>query len=407
MTSTHPRAGSDDTGSPDTAATANSTSPATQPDAETKWKDRKKYLWILGLVVPILPFRAAAHADSFGGLFWWLGPIAVMVLIPILDLVFGTDRANPPESAVEGLEASHWYRWVLYLYLPLQYAGLIYGAYVITSTNMSWFDQLGFSITVGVVAGVGINAAHELGHKREKSERFMSRLALAQSAYGHFYVEHNRGHHLRVATPEDPASSRLGESFWEFLPRTVVGSLRSAWEIETKRLRGRNMRVFSHHNDLLTGWAMTLVLFGGIVTVFGLGAIPYLLIQAVVGFWLLEVVNYIEHYGLKRQKKESGRYERCQPEHSWNANHRVSNFLLYQLERHSDHHAHPTRRYQALRHFDEAPQLPSGYAGMLVLACVPPLWRRVMDQRVIDHYDGDVSLTNLHPRHADRYLVAA
>ena len=251
---------------------------------------------------------------------------------------------------------------------------------------------------MGVVGGIAINTAHELGHKRAELERWLSRVALAQTGYGHFFIEHNRGHHVRVATPEDPASSRLGESFWAFLPRTVAGSLRSAWGIECARLDRLGKSHWTLRNDILSAWAMTVGLFAVLAIAFGPVVLPYLLIQAVLGFSLLEVVNYLEHYGLLRQKKEDGRYERCLPEHSWNSNNVASNVLLYHLQRHSDHHANPTRRYQALRHVDEAPQLPTGYAGMIVLAWFPPLWRRVMDPRLVEHYDGDVSRANIQPR---------
>jgi alkane 1-monooxygenase len=250
---------------------------------------------------------------------------------------------------------------------------------------------------MGVVAGIGINTAHELGHKRASLEKWLSKVALAQTGYGHFFIEHNRGHHVRVATPEDPASSRLGESFWAFLPRTVVGSVRSSWGLERERLGRSNISPWNWRNDILQAWAMTVVLFAALTAIFGLVVLPYLLIQA-LGFILLEVVNYLEHYGLLRQRREDGRYERCLPEHSWNSNNVASNVLLYHLQRHSDHHANPTRRYQALRHVDEAPQLPTGYAGMILLALVPPLWRRVMDPRLLDHYEGDVTRANIQPR---------
>src|SRR6478752_1098916 len=142
---------------------------------------------------------------------------------------------------------------------------------------------------------------------------------------------------------------------------------------------------------------MTVVLYVALIAAFGFVVLPYLVIQSALGFMLLEVVNYLEHYGLLRQKREDGRYERTRPEHSWNSNNVASNMLLYHLQRHSDHHANPTRRYQALRHFKEAPQLPTGYAGMIVLAWFPPLWRRVMDPRLVDHYDGEVALANIQP----------
>jgi alkane 1-monooxygenase len=255
-----------------------------------------------------------------------------------------------------------------------------------------------------MVSGIAINTAHELGHKRASLERWLSKVALAQSGYGHFFIEHNRGHHVRVATPEDPASARLGESFWAFLPRTVWGSLTSSWELEKERLARTGSRPWTVKNDILNAWAMTVVLYAVLIAVFGWVVLPYLLIQAVVGASLLEVVNYLEHYGLLRRRREDGRYELTRPEHSWNSNNVASNVLLYHLQRHSDHHANPTRRYQALRHMDDAPQLPTGYAGMIVLAVIPPVWRRVMDHRLLAHYGGDVTRANIQPRARRRVL---
>jgi len=363
------------------------------------WKDRKRYLWLFGLVVPLLPFGAGNWVDYSGWaqILWFSGPIWILVMIPLLDRVFGTDRSNAPDWAVEQLAADRYYRWCTFLFLPIQYLGLVYACWIVSTNDLLWWQQLGYALTVGTVAGIAINTAHELGHKKEHSERLLAKLALAQSGYGHFYVEHNRGHHNRVATPEDPASSRLGESFWAFLPRSVIGSARSAWGLESKRLTAQGKRVWSLDNDVLTAWALTVLLFGGLVAVFGPAVLPFLVVQAVFGFSLLEVVNYLEHYGLARQRNEQGRYERCSPQHSWNSNHVASNVILYNLERHSDHHAHPTRRYQALRHFEESPQLPSGYGLMLGLAYLPPVWRAVMDRRVLAHYDGDVTLANIHP----------
>jgi len=370
------------------------------------WTDPKRRLWLLGLVIPLLPFMAWGLVGLTGlGIFWWTGPLLVFGLIPLLDRAGGLDLSNPPVEAEAQLEADHYYRWCTYLFLPLQLASFVVGGWLVTRGGLSWVDSLGLTVTVGFVAGIGIANAHELGHKKERSERRLARVVLAQSAYGHFYVEHNRGHHARVATPEDPASARLGETFWEFLPRSVIGSLRSAWGLEANRLRNQDRRVFSHHNDVLTAWSMTVVLALAMIAAFGIGVLPYLVIQAVLGFCLLEIVNYVEHYGLLRQRTDNGRYERCRPEHSWNSNHVASNVLLYHLERHSDHHAHPTRRYQMLRHFDDSPQLPTGYAGMIALAAVPPVWRRVMDPKVLDHFDGDVTRANIQPRCRDRYLA--
>ena len=258
-------------------------------------------------------------------------------------------------------------------------------------------DRLGIATTLGMLNGVAINTAHELGHKKEHLERWFARVALAPTLYGHFFIEHNRGHHVRVATPDDPASSRLGESFWRFWPRTVVGSVQNGWRLENSRLRRMGKRTWTLRNDLLNAWAMTVALWAVLVALFGVGIVPYLLLQAVLAFSLLEAVNYLEHYGLLRQTLPSGRYERVTPRHSWNNNHLTTNLFLYHLQRHSDHHANPTRRYQALRHFDDSPQLPAGYAAMILLAYFPPLWRRVMDTRVLAHYGGEVTLANIQP----------
>jgi alkane 1-monooxygenase len=370
------------------------------------WRDPKRYAWLLGIIVPLAPFLAWGWVSltGFGG-FWFFGPALVFVAFPLLDIAIGMDATNPPDSVLRFLEQDRYYRWCTYVFIPIQYGGLVLACWLWSSGDLAVIESLGLALTMGVVGGIAINTAHELGHKRAGSERWLSRVALAQTGYGHFFIEHNRGHHVRVATPEDPASSRLGESFWAFLPRTVAGSLRSAWGIEAARLDRLGKPHLSRHNDILGAWAMTVSLFAVLTLAFGPVVLPYLLIQAVLGFSLLEVVNYLEHYGLLRQKREDGRYERCLPEHSWNSNNVASNVLLYHLQRHSDHHANPTRRYQALRHVDEAPQLPTGYAGMIVLAWFPPLWRRVMDPRLIAHFDGDVSRANIQPRKRRRLLA--
>jgi alkane 1-monooxygenase len=377
--------------------------PAADAAHPRPWRDPRKPFWALALIVPVLPFVAGALVALTGwSAFWWLGPVVIFGFMPLADQALGLDRRNPPESAVPDLDADRYYRRCTYVYLPLQFASLVWACAVWSSGDLSTLASLGLSLTVGCVAGIAINTAHELGHKHPANERWLAKVALAQSAYGHFYIEHNRGHHQRVSTPDDPASSRFGESFYEFYPRTVLGSARSAVHLERERRRRAEEPFWTPRNDLLNAWAMTVILFGGLLAVFGWSIAPWLAVQAVVGFSLLEVVNYIEHYGLLRVRKENGRYERCRPEHSWNASNVASNILLYQLQRHSDHHAYPTRRYQALRHFDDVPQLPTGYAGMVVLATIPPLWRRVMDPRVLAFYDGDLDRVNLLPRHRAR-----
>ena len=389
------------------AAPALATDGADPARGPARWRDPKRHAWMLGLVVPTLPFIAWGLVEATGvSAFWLFGPVIVFGLFPLLDLAIGMDARNPPDDVIKWLEQDRYYRWCTYAYIPLQYAGLVLAAWLFASSSLSVLDKIGLALTVGMVSGVAINTAHELGHKRASLERWLSRVALAQSGYGHFFIEHNRGHHVRVATPEDPASSRLGESFYRFLPRTVLGSLRSSWELERTRLARLDSSPWTYRNDILSAWAMTAVLFGALAAVFGPVVLPYLALQAVIGFSLLEVVNYLEHYGLLRQRREDGRYERTRPEHSWNSNSAASNVLLYHLQRHSDHHANPVRRYQALRHVEEAPQLPTGYAGMIVLALLPPVWRRVMDHRVLDHYRGDASLANVHGPKRGRYVPA-
>ncbi|GAA4561634.1 fatty acid desaturase [Micromonospora coerulea] len=362
------------------------------------WRDTRKPLWPLALLVPVLPFVGWLGWRSTGGAWaWWLTPLVVFGLIPVIDLLIGDDRRNPPDEVVPRLQADGYYRWLTYLYLPAQYVALVLCCAVWARGELSWLSAAGLVATVGVVNGIAINTAHELGHKRESAERWLSKVALAPTGYGHFYVEHNRGHHTRVATPEDPASSRLGESFWAFWPRTVSGSLRSAWRLETSRFRLRGRNPWTWHNDILNAWTMTLVLYAVLVLAFGPGVLLFLALQAVVGFSLLEVVNYLEHYGLARRRTAAGRYEKVNPRHSWNSDRTVTNVFLFQLQRHSDHHANPLRRYQTLRSFDASPQLPAGYATMVVAALVPPVWRRVMDHRVLAHYGGDLELANVHP----------
>jgi alkane 1-monooxygenase len=373
------------------------------------WSDGKRYLWLVALVMPMLPFVAMGMFVWTGwGVWLWLGPIVILGIVPVLDLVAGLDRSNPPDDVIAALEKDRYYRWLTFLFLPIQYAGFVTAFWFIATGDISVLDKVGLAVTVGFIAGLGINTAHELGHKRESHERWLAKIALAQSFYGHFYIEHNRGHHVRVATPADPASSRVGESFYAFWPRTVAGSLASAWRLERRRYGLRHQHPFRLGNDVINAWLMTVALWTVMILWLSAGILPYLVIQALIGLTLLEAVNYLEHYGMLRQivgvpGKE--RYERVDPSHSWNSNNLATNVLLYHLQRHSDHHANPTRRYQALRDYKESPVLPTGYAGMILLALVPAAWRRTMDPRVLAHMDGDMGRANIAPRHRERVLA--
>lgn len=364
-------------------------------ELEQAWQD-KRWWWLLSPAIP-LAFTGSLLAFVWRGQWWCmlLAPLVIHALLPVLDRVLGEDFSNPPESAVAQLDQDMFYRAMVWAYVPLQIIGTVLGAWIAATHVLPWWGYIALVLTVGAINGIGIGTAHELGHKKETLDRWLSKIALAPSGYGHFFVEHNRGHHKRVATPEDPASARMGESFWAFLPRSVWGSWQSAWALEHDRLSKQGMRVWHHQNHNLQAWGLTLVLWGALVAGLGWMALPFLLVQAVYAASMLEVVNYVEHYGLLRQKDTAGRYVRCEPEHSWNSNHLVGNLLLYQLQRHSDHHAHSSRRYQALRHFASAPQLPAGYATMISVAYCPPLWFAWMDRRVMAHYGGDLSLVNV------------
>jgi alkane 1-monooxygenase len=308
---------------------------------------------------------------------WWTValPLVTFGLVPLLEL------ALPPRpEAPHASQNSAGYDFLLLTSLPGQ-LGLIGLLLVqVSSGALQGWEILGAVLTVGTACGAfGINVAHELGHRQERWAQWASQALLLTSLYMHFFIEHNRGHHANVATPNDPASAAKGMTVYHFWWRSVTGSWRSAWQIEDRRRRKfTHPRLSWDHAitrfTLIQGAALGLALlcFGPLATASWVGA-------AVVGFLLLETVNYIEHYGLHRQLKANGRYERVRPEHSWNADYPVGRALLFELTRHSDHHAHPGRPYPTLRHFDDSPQLPTGYPGMIVLSLCPPLWFSVMN----------------------------
>lgn len=370
------------------------------------WRDPKRYLWLLGPVTPGMVGLSWVLVKLTGlSLFWWTGIALTFVIVPVLDHLVGPDPHQASDDTLSRIEGALFYRLTTYLLLPAQYLSVIFACWLWAGggwVTMTLADKIGLTASVGTVGGIAINAAHELGHKRGLSERRLSKIALAQTCYGHFYVEHNRGHHVRVATPEDPASSRVGENLYAFIARSIIGGLRSAWQLERTRMRRLHKSTWSLHNEVLNAWLMSIVLYVALGLWFGTTVLPWLIGQAAIGVFLLETINYLEHYGLRRQKLPSGRYEHVRATHSWNSNTRIANIFLFHLQRHSDHHANPTRRYQALCHADEAPQLPSGYGTMLLMAMCPPLWRRVMDPRVLTHYAGDVSLANILPGYDPR-----
>ncbi|WP_420465683.1 alkane 1-monooxygenase [Panacagrimonas sp.] len=376
-----------------------SISVATDDGRVVTYTDRKRALWLLSLLWPVVPVISCLLALASGQVAWyWLTVVVWYGVIPIIDHLLPADQSNAPPEVVAQLEQDRYYRVLTYLTVPMHYVTMIYAAYIVGTQDLPWHAILGLGLSVGIINGLAINTGHELGHKTTGLERWLAKAVLAVVGYGHFFVEHNKGHHKDVATPEDPATSRMGESIYAFVVREIPGALRRSWASERIRLQRGGKRVWSLHNEVIQPWLITIPLYLGLIVAFGWIMIPYLFIQAFWGWWILTSANYIEHYGLLRQKRPDGRYEHCQPHHSWNSNHVMSNLILFQLQRHSDHHANPTRRYQSLRAFDKLPELPSGYPGMFFVALFPPLWFALMDPRVAVWARGDMNKVNIHPR---------
>lgn len=362
--------------------------------------DRKRWLWLLSVLFPLQVFVPLWLHVSTGNEAWFLiVPLANFGLLPILDWIVGEDRNNPPEEIIKQLEQDPYYRNLTLAIVPVHIVALLACVWYAGTQDLSWAAFLGLGAIGGLAAGLAINTGHELGHKNSKLEKNLSKVVLAIPAYGHFSIDHNRGHHRDVSTPGDSSSARMGESIYKFGSRDIPGAFRRAWQIEKERLENRGHSVWHHDNGVLQSHAASLAIAAVLVVSFGWKMIPFLLVHHWFAYWQLTAANYVEHYGLLRLKDEDGRYERCQPHHSWNSNHVVSNLALFHLERHSDHHAHPLRRYQSLRHFENLPQLPNGYFGVYVLAYMPWLWFRVMDVRLLalPHIQGDLNKVNVCP----------
>lgn len=326
-----------------------------------------------------------------GGWYHYLTLAFVFIILPLVDGIIGLDPENIPESKIKIISEEYYYRFITFSWVYLQIGVVVFGAYAVTLGQVdTLIEWTGFVLATSLITGgIGITVAHELGHKKSKLEQFYSKVILMSVCYMHYFIEHNKGHHVHVATPIDPATSRKNESFYKFWFRSVFKGYQSAWKIEKESLRRKNKNTLSLSNQMI--WFNILpILFCGLLTlVFSLQLgqfawqIPvFFFAQSVLAFSLLEQVNYIEHYGIVRKKKENGQYERVTQLHSWNANHLVSNFFLFQLQRHSDHHLNAIRRYQVLKHYDESPQLPFGYPTMIIIALAPPIWFNMMNQRL-------------------------
>lgn len=320
---------------------------------------------------------------NLGGWFTWGALVYAFVLVPILDALIPSSTKNMTKIEEEIAKKSRIYDYLVYLVVPVQYFLVFFTMYRISLGTYTWIEYIGYISALGLACGVfGINVAHELGHRNKKYEQFLSKALLLTSLYMHFFIEHNQGHHKNVSTTDDPASAREGELIYTFYFRSVIGGYISAWKLENNRLKKQGKSPFSLSNEMIWYHLIEFAFLGLIYFVFGLIPMLSFIAAAIFGFLTLETVNYIEHYGLSRKKNEYGGWEKTLPIHSWNSNHPVGRILLFELTRHSDHHYIANRPYQVLRHFDESPQMPTGYPGMMVMSLIPPVWFWIMGKEL-------------------------
>ncbi|TNF64743.1 MAG: alkane 1-monooxygenase [Rhodobacteraceae bacterium] len=348
------------------------------PDQLRRWQRALPYWISLGLVP--LAWISAMN----GGWTVLLLPVIAWYGFSVADAVLGLDRENA-DPATEEADLV-WYRAVTLIWAPVQFMtlfGLIW--YVTGTDHLNSFEKIMVFFGMGVISGtIGINYSHELMHQKNRAERWLGDILLAMVMYSHFRSEHLLVHHRYVGTPRDPVTARYNEGFHRFYPRVLRESLVSAFRAEAAKLARRDRPWYDVANPFWRYWALQGAMLALAFTIGGWSGVGLFLVQAGTAIWQLELVNYVEHYGLTRKHLGDGKYEHVQPRHSWNAAHRASNWLLINLQRHSDHHYKPDRRFPLLQNHTraEAPQLPHGYPVMTMLAMVPPLWRRVMNKRV-------------------------
>lgn len=339
-------------------------------------------------------FAYTLPASAFAAVYlqgaWSFAALAyAFAVIPVLDQVLPRARRNADGEETGRRLPAALFDALLYANVPILYALVGYAVYTVSVTPLATYELVGLALSVGVIAGsLGINVAHELGHRPRRGEQLLAQALLLPTLYTHFFVEHNRGHHRRVATPDDPATSRFGESLYGFWVRSVWGGYLSAWDLEAERLGRTGRSPWTWSNQMIRFTALQLAYLAVVTAATGLTGLAFAVALAAVGVLLLESVNYIEHYGLERRLLPSGRYEPVTPRHSWNSEHELGRIVLYELTRHADHHFKSTRPYHALRYLPESPELPAGYPASILMALVPPLWRGVMDPRVAD-WRGD------------------
>lgn len=309
--------------------------------------------------------------------------IFTFVLIPLIELFLKPDKSNFDQDTVLREKKSRIYDWILYLSVPVQLLMLTSFLFVIELTPMNSVSFVGKVFAMGLLCGVlGINIGHELGHRSSRMEQFLGEILLLTSLNTHFLPYHNEGHHREVATPDDAATAKKGQSLFSFWVTSHFGSYAKAWKIENKRMEKLGKHPFSLQNRMVVYSLANLILLGLIYYFAGTGVLLAFILASVIGILMLETVNYIEHYGLLRDVNEKGRYERVKHLHSWNSDHLIGRIMLFNLSRHSDHHYKASKKYQVLESLPQSPQMPTGYPGMMLLALVPPIWFRIMHRRM-------------------------
>ena len=318
-----------------------------------------------------------------GGYFSFFTLGYAFILIPILELILNETDRKYSENEKEDRLKNFLFDGMLYLNLPIVFILLSYGLNKLIVNSYETYEIIGLIFSLGILLATNaINVAHELGHRKNILDRNLSKLLFLPCLYMHFYLEHNLGHHKNVGTQEDPATARYNQNLFHFWIESVIKQYFNAWSIQLRLLSTEKRSFFSVKNDMFfyTIFQIGYLIF--LFQIFGLMGMVYGIIVAVISFLFLETINYIEHYGLKRKKLPSGRYERVEKFHSWNSNHIVGRIVLYELTRHSDHHYKSNKKYQILENINESPQLPFGYPTSMLLAIFPPLWFHIMNKRI-------------------------
>ena len=339
----------------------------------------KDLKYLAAFTLPI----SAVISLYYQGYWSFFTPFYAFVIIPVLEMLLPQDSSNINQDERGVKKNKALFDWLLYLNVPIVYGLLIYALWLVSTQSVSTIEIIGLTFSLGIVLGTnGINVAHELGHRLKTKERYLGKLLLLPSLYMHFFIEHNFGHHLHAATPEDPATAKYNQTVYSFWITSVIRQYISAWKLQSKLLKQSGTHVFSPKNDMFWYLIIQTLYLVLVLFIFGSTGLLFALSAAIVGFLLLETVNYIEHYGLLRKKLPSGRYDRVKEVHSWNSNHVVGRIVLYELTRHSDHHYKSSKKYQLLDYHDISPQMPYGYPTSMVLSFLPPLWFKIMNPRI-------------------------